>query len=147
MTKVFSVSESWHCHCIASYLDSRVSGEGFVSDGMMRRWLAGCLLGIMAGTIIIHPLPLWAQHEEITRKVKSRVQPVYPEIARRMNIAGTVRVQVVVAPNGNVKSTKLVGGHPLLANAAIDALKKWRFESGAEDTTGVVEFKFETPQQ
>ena len=118
-----------------------------MSDGMMRRWQAGCLLAIVIGAIIIRPLPLRAQQEEITRKVKSRVQPIYPDIARRMNIAGIVKVQVVVAPNGNVKSTKLVGGHPLLANAAMDALKKWRFESGSEDTTGVVEFKFETPQQ
>jgi hypothetical protein len=35
-----------------------------------------------------------------------------------------------------------VGGHPLLANAASDAMKKWRFEAGPEETTGLVEFKF-----
>jgi TonB family protein len=117
-----------------------------VSEGMMRRWGTLCLLAIMVGTVIMRPLPLRAQKEEITRKVKTRVQPVYPDIARRMNIAGVVKVQVVVAPNGNVKSAKLVGGHPLLANSAMDAVRKWRFESGSEDTTGVVEFKFETPQ-
>lgn len=117
-----------------------------MSDAVIRRWLAGCFLAIVVATVIIRPLPLRAQQEEITRKVKSRVQPVYPEIARRMGIAGVVKVQVVVAPNGNVKSTKLVGGHPLLANAAMDAVKKWRFEPGPEDTTGVVEFKFEAPQ-
>ncbi|HET7440936.1 MAG TPA: TonB family protein [Terriglobales bacterium] len=115
-------------------------------EGMKRRWLAAGLLAIAAGSIM-PSRPLWAQQEEIARKVKSRVQPVYPDIARRMNIAGVVKVQVVVAQNGNVKSTKLVGGHPLLANAAMDALRKWRFEAGAEETTGVVEFKFEAPQQ
>lgn len=116
-----------------------------MSHGMMRRWLTTGLLAIAAGAII-HPQPLRAQ-EEIARKVKSRVQPVYPDIARRMNIAGMVRIQVVVSPNGNVKSTKLVGGHPVLANAAMDALRKWRFEPAAEETTGMVEFKFEVPQQ
>jgi hypothetical protein len=55
----------------------------------------------------------WAQ-EELPRKVKSRVAPVYPSLARQMNIAGVVKVQVTVAPNGTVKATKLVGGHPLL---------------------------------
>lgn len=80
--------------------------------------------------------------EEITRKVKIRVQPLYPELAKKMSISGTVKLQVVVAPNGTVKSTKVLGGHPLLANAASDAMKKWRFEAGPQETTGLVEFKF-----
>ena len=113
----------------------------------MRRWLAACLLVLVAGSIFVRPLPLRAQQEEITRKVKSKVPPVYPDLARRMNITGVVKLQVVVAPNGSVKNTKLVGGHPLLANAAMDAVKKWRFENAAEETTGVVEFKFEAPAQ
>jgi outer membrane biosynthesis protein TonB len=36
-----------------------------------------------------------------------------------------------------------VGGHPLLVNAAVDAVKKWRFDAASEETTGVVEFKFD----
>jgi TonB family protein len=68
---------------------------------------------------------------------------MYPELAKRMSISGVVKVEVVVAPNGSVKSTKVVGGHPLLVNAAIDAVKKWRFETASEETTGVVEFKFD----
>jgi outer membrane biosynthesis protein TonB len=52
-------------------------------------------------------------------------------------------VQVVVAPNGSVKSTKVVGGHPLLVNAAVDAVKKWRFDTASEESTGIVEFKFD----
>ena len=72
-----------------------------------------------------------------------KVSPVYPELARRMSISGVVKVQVVVAPNGSVKSTKVVGGHPLLVNAATDAIKKWRFEAASEETTGIVEFKFD----
>ena len=68
---------------------------------------------------------------------------MYPELAKRMSISGVVKVEVVVAPNGSVKSTKVVGGHPLLVNAAVDAVKKWRFETASEETTGVVEFKFD----
>jgi TonB family protein len=71
------------------------------------------------------------------------VQPAYPELARKMNLTGTVKVEVVVAPNGSVKDAKVVGGHPVLANAAMEAIKKWRFEPAAMESSGVVDFKFE----
>jgi TonB family protein len=54
-----------------------------------------------------------------------------------------VNVQVTVAPNGTIKDTKLMGGHPVLASAALDALKQWRFEPGPEESTGTVEFRFD----
>jgi protein TonB len=93
--------------------------------------------------LMLQSVPSGAQQEELTRKAKTRVAPMYPELAKRMSISGVVKVQVVVAPNGAVKSTKVVGGHPMLVNAAVDAVKKWRFESASEETTGVVEFKFD----
>jgi TonB family protein len=83
---------------------------------------------------------------EIVRRAKSKVQPTYPDLARKMNITGTVKVQVVVAPNGTVKDAKIVGGHPVLANAALEAVKKWRFEPAPGESTGVVDFKFEPHQ-
>jgi TonB family protein len=83
---------------------------------------------------------------EITRQVKSKVLAVYPELARKMNLSGTVKVQVVVAPNGSVKEAKVVGGHPVLANAALDAVRKWRFEPAAAESSGIVNFKFEPHQ-
>ena len=48
--------------------------------------------------------------------------------------------------SGAVKNPKLVGGHPILANAAMDAVRKWRYEAAAEETTGVVEFHFDSTQ-
>jgi TonB family protein len=84
--------------------------------------------------------------EEITRKLKNRVSPAYPDLARRMNITGVVKIQVTIANNGIVKNAKLIGGHPVLANAAMEALKKWRYEPGSEETTGVVEFHFDPAQ-
>ena len=80
---------------------------------------------------------------EITRRAKTRVQPSYPELARKMSITGTVKVEVVVSPNGQVKEARVVGGHPVLANAALDAAKRWRFEPSSEESSGVIEFKFE----
>ncbi|MFZ0437710.1 MAG: energy transducer TonB, partial [Candidatus Sulfotelmatobacter sp.] len=82
----------------------------------------------------------------IVRRAKSKVQPEYPELARKMNITGTVRIEVVVAANGTVKDAKIMGGHPVLATAALEAVKKWRFEPAAMESSGVVDFKFEPHQ-
>ena len=82
-------------------------------------------------------------NDEIVRRAKSKVAPVYPELARKMNITGTVKVEVVVAPNGAVKDARVVGGHPVLANAALDAVKKWRFEPASTESTGIIDFKFD----
>lgn len=106
----------------------------------IRRWLCAALLG-MAVALTICPTASSAE-EELTRKIRTKVAPVYPDIARRMSISGVVRVAVVVAPNGSLKETKVVGGHPLLVNAAMEALKHWKFEPASQESTGVVEFKF-----
>lgn len=110
----------------------------------VNRALAVGLLLFGGWTATSAPLA-WGQ-EEISRKTKTKVAPVYPELARRMNIAGVVKVQITVAANGSVKNAKLVGGHPVLANAALDAIKKWRFETGSEESTGIVEFRFDPTQ-
>ena len=83
---------------------------------------------------------------EISRRARTKVQPMYPELARKMNITGTVKVEVVVAPDGTVKEAKVVGGHPVLASAALEAIRKWRFEPAAEESIGIVNFKFERHQ-
>ena len=83
------------------------------------------------------------QSEEIVRRAKNKVQPAYPELAHKMNISGTVKIEVVVAPNGTVKEARIVGGHPVLATAALDAAKKWKFEPASSDSTGIIDFKFE----
>ncbi|MBI3475308.1 MAG: energy transducer TonB [Acidobacteria bacterium] len=101
---------------------------------------------IMALSTVGSSFALGQDQQEITRKVKSRVSPLYPELARRMNITGVVKVQVTVDKNGTVKNSKLVGGHPILANSALDAVRKWRFESATEETTGIVEFHFDPTQ-
>lgn len=114
-----------------------------MSRRAIQHWFAGVVLLGLTGMILLHPLPGRAQQDDLSRKAKTKVAPAYPELARRMSISGVVKVQVVVAPNGTVKTTKVVGGHPLLVNAAVDAVKKWKFETASEETTGVIEFKFD----
>jgi len=83
---------------------------------------------------------------EVVRRAKSKVEPAYPELARKMHITGTVKVYVTVAPSGSVKDAKVIGGHPVLASAALEAVKKWRVEPAAVESTGTVDFKFEPHQ-
>lgn len=80
--------------------------------------------------------------DESKRKVKAKVAPVYPELARRMNVSGKVKIEVVISPDGHVKTTRVVGGHPLLVQACQDAVKEWKFSPGPEETTQIVEFEF-----
>ncbi|HET6175949.1 MAG TPA: energy transducer TonB [Candidatus Sulfotelmatobacter sp.] len=112
---------------------------------MSKRFTAA-LLAVLSLALTVGPVHLGAQqaqNDELVRRAKSRVQPLYPELARKMNIAGTVKIEVVVAPNGTVKDARVVGGHPVLANAALDAAKKWRFEPASSESTGIIDFKFE----
>lgn len=80
--------------------------------------------------------------EEGKRKVKAKVSPAVPELARRMNITGKVKIEVVIAPDGHVKTSRAVGGHPVLVQSCLDAIKDWRFEPAPEETTQLVEFDF-----
>jgi TonB family protein len=80
--------------------------------------------------------------DESKRKVKSKTAPIYPELAKRMNVTGKVKIEVVISPDGHVKTTRVVGGHPLLVQACQDAVKEWKFVPAPEETTQVVEFDF-----
>jgi len=115
--------------------------------GLQRVWrfavrAASAWLGTALLLATLLPVPAYTQ-AELTRKVKTRVNPSYPDLARRMNLRGTVKVLVVVSPEGNLKDSKVVGGNPILVNAALDALKKWKFEPASEESTGTVEFRFQ----
>jgi TonB family protein len=118
--------------------------RGTVSFQALNRVFAVGLLLIGGWVATSAPLA-WGQ-EAISRKVKTKVAPVYPDLAKRMNITGMVKVLITVSANGSVKDAKLVGGHPVLANAALDAVKKWRYEAGPQETTGIVEFRFDPAQ-
>jgi TonB family protein len=110
---------------------------------MRSRW-GRTLLFVATGTILLSTTAV-AQSgstEEGKRKIKTKTTPTYPELARRMNVAGKVKIEVIITPDGRVKSTRVIGGHPLLVQACQDAVKEWKFVPGPEETTQVVEFDF-----
>jgi TonB family protein len=99
-------------------------------------------VALFVGTLVASPA---FGQGELLRRVRTKIDPNYPELARRMNLRGTVKILVVVSPDGNLKDSKVLGGNPILVNAAMDALKKWKFEPSAEESTGTVEFRFLPP--
>lgn len=100
-----------------------------------------CVLGVL----VLAPLVSRAQQSEQTessRKVVNRVTPQYPSLARTMNLKGIVRAEAVVAPNGTVKSVEGKGGHPVLVQAAQNAIRQWKYEPSAHETRETIEIQF-----
>jgi len=107
-------------------------------------------LALVLGGAAVMPHKALAQDnaaEAGKRKVRVRVTPEYPVLAKQMNVTGKVKIEATVAADGHVVSTRVVGGSPLLVNAALDALKKWHFEPAAKETTEIVEFAFSGQDQ
>ena len=77
------------------------------------------------------------------RRIVRKVAPFYPEIAKRMNLAGTVKVLAVVAPDGTVKSVQPMGGSPVLIQAAQDAVYKWKFAPASSESKEPLELHFD----
>jgi len=105
----------------------------------MRKLLVGAALSSIFAAFGLAQQP---GSEQGKRKVKSKVAPVYPELAKRMNVTGRAKIEVIITPDGRVKSTRAVGGHPLLVQACLDAVKEWKFVAAPEETTQVVECEF-----
>jgi TonB family protein len=114
----------------------------------MRRCTAILVLAVSAAVTII-AAPSFAQQQpqneqtENKRKLVNRVAPEYPEVARNMRIEGVVKMEVVIAANGTAKSVEVRGGHPLLVQAAVDAVHRWKWAAAPHDSKELVEVKFE----
>ena len=76
------------------------------------------------------------------RKPIQNPAPAYPTFARRISLTGTVKVKAIVGPDGQVKQVEVVGGHPLFVDAAVDAVKKWRYTPAKTETSVELEFHF-----
>jgi len=105
------------------------------------RWISPVFfVGLLALFSLVPGYSSYAQ--STTRKLKNRVDPVYPELARRNNIAGSARVELLVTPEGRVKDVKVLGGNPVLVQAVMAAVVKWKYEPAAEESSVVVKFDF-----
>lgn len=111
---------------------------------------AQCLVAVALGFLFVTPAVAQDGSKKapeksegaVLRKIKSRAQPLYPELARRMKLSGVVKLELIIAADGKVKSAKVLGGHPLLAESAMDAVRRWVYEPAHDQTVQVVEVKF-----
>jgi len=79
---------------------------------------------------------------EASRKVIRRVEPSYPEMAKKVNLVGTVKMMAVVAPDGNVKTVEVLGGSPILVQSAQYAVLKWKFAAASAESKELIEIHF-----
>jgi len=104
-------------------------------------WRLVLLLPALVVAVSLAPAQT-AQPSEHVRKVTHRVVPGYPELAKKMGITGTVRLIAVVAPNGSVRLVETMGGHPVLAKSAEDAVMKWKYVPAGEESKELIELHF-----
>lgn len=108
----------------------------------VRTALATLALCALFGASTVARAQVDVQETTGSRKVVTRVVPACPPLARKMHIQGTVKLEAVVRPNGTVKSTRVVGGNPVLVEAASDAVSKWKFEPSSSETTELLQISF-----
>jgi TonB family protein len=65
--------------------------------------------------------------EVAAAKLVSQTKPVAPDLAQRAHITGDVVLHVIIAQDGTIESLQVVSGHPLLVQAAVDAVRQWRY--------------------
>ena len=121
-----------------------VSGFKDMRVNKAKRILAVCLLavfGVGSGTALF----LRAQEGDAPgskRRVKVMGKPQYPDLAKKLNLTGVVKIEVIIGADGKVKRTRVVGGHPVLASEAEKAAMQSEFEPGPKETSEIIEFKF-----
>jgi TonB family protein len=104
-------------------------------------------LSLLVISVLLSAVPFVAQVQEESskdRKLITRVEPEYPETLKRLYIGGVVRVEVEVEPSGVVKSTKLLGGSPILGQSTMKAIKQWRYAPAASEETLTVKIEFDS---
>lgn len=99
-----------------------------------------CLLALMAA-VAVHGAD--AHPPANNRQLKTKIMPEYPELARQFQIKGSVRLELLVKPDGHVQKINVLGGNPVLAQAAILAVRKWRYEPANAESNIVVKLDFD----
>ena len=96
-------------------------------------------LMVMTACAALLALPAFAEQ----RAIKSKIAPVYPEIAKRLHVTGIVKLEVTVDPDGKVTAVKTLSGNHVLADAAEEAVRKWKFVPGPKETTTDLDVDFD----
>jgi len=113
------------CHCRSKKLCSRM------------------LIGVFIFTLLLTFSVAAQKTDRPARKRVYSVDPVYPQILKQAYIGGVVRLHLLVASNGNVERVSLIGGNPALVEAAMVAVKKWKYSTADSSTDLDVNIEFD----
>lgn len=112
---------------------------GGVPGGIPGGQIGGVIGGILSSTSSLAAVPKLTKTAPTVLRVRvsqgvtrgmliNRVEPSYPPLARQARVQGTVILKAIIDTDGTIKNLQLVSGHALLAPAAIDAVKQWRYK-------------------
>jgi periplasmic protein TonB len=106
---------------------------GGVTGGVAGGSMNGVLGGIISSTPVAVPKVATPQRVRVSAGVTQgllihKVQPNYPPLARQARIQGAVILQAEISKNGTIENLHVISGHPMLAPAALDAVKQWRYK-------------------
>src|ERR1700731_4021653 len=113
---------------------SSMGMQGGVVGGVAGGQMGGVIGGVIGGGGGAPPPPKPAQTrirqggQVQAAKLVNKVQPLYPPLARQTRISGMVRLHAIIGKNGGVEQLEVMSGHPLLVQAALDAVKQWRYQ-------------------
>jgi TonB family protein len=110
--------------------------------GIRRSFFSTILLLTFCLTTGLVPTSPAQKVPKFERKVLVSVKPEYPQLLKRARIGGLVRLRAWVLPNGSVTNVEVLGGNPILAASAVDAVKKWKFVPGSTETTDDITLDF-----
>jgi len=106
---------------------------GGVPGGVPGGSMGGVIGGIISSTPVAVPKVATPQRVRVSQGVTQgllirKVQPTYPPLARQARIQGSVLLQAEISKEGTIENLRLISGHPMLAPAAIEAVKQWRYK-------------------
>jgi outer membrane biosynthesis protein TonB len=105
----------------------------------LRRAVLITLLAVGGGLV---PAGAGLAADTPVRRITKRVMPVYPVLASKMKLSGTVKLTAVVAGGGQVTGIEVIGGHPVFIAAASDAAKQYVFQAASAESREMLTFVF-----
>ncbi len=105
---------------------------GGVPGGVPGGQMGGVLGGILSSTSMAAPKLATPQRVRVSQGVAegqlvTKVTPPYPPMAKMARVQGSVVLQAVISKKGNIENLRVISGHPMLVQAALDAVKQWRY--------------------
>ena len=107
-----------------------------------------CFIAVLLLLLTASARSVFAQDLDTSRQAREfvhKVAPIYPDLAKRLQISGIVKLRAAVAPNGSVKSIEPLGGNPVLLKAAVEAVGNWKYAPAPNETRELIELRFNTP--